>query len=76
MIVLIADPNLRHYADAEPRDEDALYRAAVAQRLLDERATLLKSLEARGVITLDVPAEQLTVALLDRYLQIKARGAL
>lgn len=76
MIVLLADPNLRRYADAEPRDEDALYRAAVAQRLLDERATLLKSLEARGVITLDVPAEQLTVALLDRYLQIKARGAL
>ncbi len=76
MIVLLADPNLRRYADAEPRDEDALYRAAVAQRLLDERATLLKSLEARGVITLDVPAERLTVALLDRYLQIKARGAL
>ena len=76
MIVLLADPNLRQYADAEPHDEDDLYRAAVAQRLLDERATLLKSLEAHGVITLDVTAEKLTVSLLDRYLQIKARGAL
>lgn len=76
MIVLLADPNLRRYAEAEPRDEDDLYRAAVAQRLLGERATLLKTLEARGVITLDVTADQLTVALLDRYLQIKARGAL
>lgn len=76
MVVLLMDPVLKRYADEEPKDEDGLYRMAVAQRLLDERVALLKTLEARGVITIDVPAERLTVSLLDRYLQLKARAAL
>jgi uncharacterized protein (DUF58 family) len=76
VLVLLMDPELKRYAEEEPADEDGLYRAAVAQRLLEERSALLKTLESRGVITIDVPAEQLTVSLLDRYLQVKGRGAL
>jgi hypothetical protein len=33
-------------------------------------------LRSRGVLTLDVPADQLSVALIERYLQIKARTLL
>lgn len=76
MLVLLADPAVRRYAEETPEDEEGLYRTAVAQRLIEERTALTATLEARGVIVIDVPASRLTVALLDRYLQVKARAAL
>ncbi len=76
VVVLLMDPTLRQYADQEPEDEDGLYRTAVAQRLLQERATLARLLETRGVVVIDVPAPSLSVALVDSYLRIKARAAL
>ena len=36
----------------------------------------IAALRARGVIVVDVPAHSLTVALLDAYLDVKARGLL
>jgi hypothetical protein len=44
--------------------------------LADERATSIAVLRARGIIVVDVPAPKLTVALIDAYLDIKARGQL
>ena len=47
-----------------------------AARYLDERAETLNTLERRGVITLDETAQQLPIALANRYLQIKRSGQL
>ena len=76
LVVLLRDPALGQYAHAEPHDVDDLYRAAVAQRLIEEREALVRTLEARGVVVVDVPAERLSVALLDTYLRVKSRAAL
>ena len=48
----------------------------MAERLLAERAAALSALRARGVATLDVPADRLSVAVIDRYLALKARQAI
>jgi uncharacterized protein (DUF58 family) len=48
----------------------------VAEQLLDERALTLESLRRRGILTLDVPANQLTIAVVNKYLELKARGKL
>jgi len=45
----------------------------VAETLLRERELRLEQLRRHGVLTLDVPADELSVALIDRYLEIKAR---
>jgi uncharacterized protein (DUF58 family) len=45
----------------------------VAERLLDQRHVTLDTLRLRGVLTLDVPADQLTVAVINKYLDLKAR---
>jgi uncharacterized protein (DUF58 family) len=57
-----------------PSDSAAVYERMVAEQLLDERAVALESLRRRGVLTLDVPANQLTIAVVNRYLELKARG--
>ena len=44
--------------------------------MLDERALIMESLRQRGVLTLDVPANQLTIAVVNKYLELKARARL
>ena len=74
VLVTVADPSLVGPATREPRDAQQLYEKAVAQRLLDERRQILAQLAHRGVVTLDLPADQLSARLVATYLELKARG--
>lgn len=51
-------------------------RAVTADDLLRERAVVLERVARMGVHCLDVPAGELSPALLNRYLAIKQRGLL
>ena len=57
-------------------DFDGALRFAAAEHYDRERTEILASLRAHGVITIDVPAGELAVALANRYLDIKAAGRL
>jgi uncharacterized protein (DUF58 family) len=61
---------------ATPHDAADAYRAAVAATLADERARAVAVLRDRGILVVDVPAAELTVALLDAYVEVKTRGLL
>ncbi len=74
LLVAISDPAVHQIAQVRPRDSASLYERAVAEQVLDERAVVLESLRQRGVMTLDVPANQLTIAVVNKYLELKARG--
>ena len=74
MCVLMNDAALASALENEPATPAEAYRTAVAMTLADERAEALAALRARGIIVVDVAAARLTVALLDAYLDVKARG--
>ncbi len=74
LLVAISDPTIVQIAQQLPRDSVGVYERAVAEQLVDERALILEKLRQRGVLTLDVPANQLTVAVVNKYLELKARG--
>ncbi|MBI4494921.1 MAG: DUF58 domain-containing protein [Chloroflexi bacterium] len=74
--VTIADPVLATAAARPASGSQAVYERAVAQRLLDERQQVLATLRQRGVVTLDVAAERLTPAVVNTYLELKARTRL
>lgn len=76
MCVLMNDGAIERALDTPPTTASGAYRTAVAMTLADERAKAIAILRARGIIVVDVPAEELTVALLDAYLDVKARGLL
>jgi uncharacterized protein (DUF58 family) len=59
-----------------PKRELDVYEASVAESLLADKAQALRMLQARGVLVLDVYPEELTVASVNRYLEVKARGRL
>jgi uncharacterized protein (DUF58 family) len=76
LLVVMNDPNITNLAAREPGNAQDVYERAVAEQLLDERRVILDTLNQAGVLTLDVPADKLSVAVIDKYLELKNRGAL
>jgi uncharacterized protein (DUF58 family) len=76
LVVTISDPDVHAAARQRPDDSAAVYRRAIAAQMLDERRIVLDTLRKRGVLTLDVPANQLSLAVINRYLELKGRTML
>lgn len=78
-LVLLASLREQSVEDAKTRPvrgfSDAL-KFVAADRYFAERREVLAELGARGVLTLDVPAQELAIGLANRYLDIKAAGRL
>jgi uncharacterized protein (DUF58 family) len=76
LCVVISDPNITALAAQPANSSAAVYQRTVAETLIDERRIVLDTLQRSGVLTLDVPADQLSVAVINRYLELKGRGAI
>ncbi len=76
LVVLMNDAAIARALRTNPRRADEAYRAAVAATLAEERARAVATLRGRGILVVDVPAAELTVALLDAYVDVKTRGLL
>lgn len=76
LVVTISDPDVVTAAKQVPTDSLSVYQKTAASQLLDERQIVLDSLRQQGVHTLDVPANQLSIAVINRYLSLKARTLL
>jgi uncharacterized protein (DUF58 family) len=76
LVVTISDPDIHAAAYQRPTDSLSVYQRAVAAQLLDERKLALDTLRRRGVLTLDVPANQLSWSVINRYLELKGKSQL
>ena len=73
MVVTISDPDIHQAASDRPVNSETAYLRMEAEILLEERRQALDTLRRRGVLTLDVPANRLSVSVINRYLELKAR---
>ena len=73
LLVTVSDPTVQRLARQPIADSTALYQRTVAEQLLAERQLTLDRLRQRGVQTLDIPADELSVAVINRYLALKER---
>ena len=71
LVVTIGDPDVAEAARGRPSDSLGAYQRAAAEDLLEERRLALETLERRGVPTVDVPANRLSLRVIERYLEIK-----
>lgn len=76
LVVTISDPEVHAAARQTPHDSLQVYQRATAAQILDERRVVLDTMRKRGVLTLDVPANQLSLAVINRYLELKGRTML
>lgn len=78
LLVVVAIQNEELLAAARPTGSGslALFRSAAAEELVREREEALSRMRQVGVSVLDVPPSRMAAAAVNRYLEIKARGAL
>ena len=72
--VTLTDSGIVELAEQGAKDSKSVYQKAIAERLLQEKHTMLEVLRRQGVITIDVPAHQLTMAVVNKYLELKAKS--
>lgn len=76
LVITQRNRDIERRARADARTESAVFGVAVAEDVLRDKAEALGVLAARGALVLDVDAEELSVAAVNRYLEVKARGRL
>jgi uncharacterized protein (DUF58 family) len=76
LCAFMSDAAIESALETAPVAVGDAYRTAVALDLREERRAAAGRLTRAGAIVVDVPARELTVALVDRYLRVKQRGLL
>ena len=74
--ILLRDHQLFDAADHAYTTEREMYRAAAAAEILTWRRQVLRDLEHKGVLALDLFPDDMTAPLVNQYLDIKARHLL
>ena len=72
--VTLTDSGIVELSDLKTTNSKSVYQKAIAERLLQEKHATLEILRRQGVITIDVPAHQLTMAVVNKYLELKAKS--
>lgn len=72
----VKDPALAHLLETPPPDPETAYQHAVASELLLEREAVKRRVARDGVTVIDVDADQLSLAAVNKYLEVKTRGSL
>ncbi|HEV8448104.1 MAG TPA: DUF58 domain-containing protein [Gemmatimonadaceae bacterium] len=78
LLVVVAIQNEALMVAAKPSTEGAtaLYRSAAAEELVRERDEALARMRGAGLVVLDVSPARMAATVVNRYLEIKARGQL
>lgn len=76
LCIALRDQALEDLVRARPQEADEAYRQAVGLELLEEREQLKALIARDGVQLVDAAPRELTIAAVNRYLEVKRRGLL
>ena len=76
VVVALRNDALVAAAAGGGRGPGAMYAAAAAEELLSARAEALERMRRSGVTVVDVSPRAMTAAVVNRYLELKSRGAI
>ncbi len=79
LVLVVALRNDALFEAAHPRSEGSsalLYENAAAEEVIQAREAVLERMRRAGVVVLDVSPMAMTAGVVNRYLELKSRGAL
>lgn len=76
LVIAVSDPSVTEIANVLPASGAEAFDSAVAEDLLQERRDILRRLRSKGALVLDVAPGELSAAVVNKYLEIKARNLL
>ncbi|MFC1587286.1 DUF58 domain-containing protein [Planctomycetota bacterium] len=74
LCIAVSDENLVRLRQSHPANSREAYEKVVALELLEEREEILLALSRMGVQVLDLPSQALTIATLNKYIELKSRA--
>jgi len=75
-VVIFRNTELDQLLSPPDKDTMDVYVKAITRKFIREKELIAKELESHGVLTILTPPEELSVSVMNKYLEIKARGML
>jgi uncharacterized protein (DUF58 family) len=73
LVATMSDPTLHEAAVRRPETDEELFERAAASSVLMDREMALAALRGGGAIVVERPAGELTVSVVNQYLELKER---
>ncbi len=73
VIVFFVDTELDKLLNDRPTEVEGIYIKTIAEQFVLEKKQMVKELESVGIHTILIPPSKLTVAVINKYLELKAR---
>lgn len=74
LLVFFEDAELAQYTAAQPTDTESYYRHVIARKLIYEKRLITHSLRQHGIHSVLTTPQALTIDVINKYLELKARG--
>ena len=76
VVVLFKNEELEQFATLSPKNQRQFYQAMISSKMLIEKEKMAKQLNAMGIQTILTKPEELSTAVINKYLTLKAKGLL
>lgn len=74
LVVFFENTELSHLLGSHPRNVEEIYTKTIAEKFSYDKKLIVKELNAYGIYTLLTPPGKLTINVINKYLEFKARG--
>jgi hypothetical protein len=75
-VVIFRNTEMDQLLSPPDRNTMDVYVKAITRKFIREKEQVAKELESHGVLTILTAPEELSVSVMNKYLEIKARGML
>lgn len=73
MVVFFENTELKALVKSRPKTTEEIYTKAIGENFVFEKKQIVKELEQNGIISILTTPENLTIATVNKYLELKAR---
>ena len=74
VVVFFQNTELKSLLENQPKNTEEVYHKTIAENFVLEKRRIAAELQSQGILTILTPPQLLTVNVLNRYIEIKARG--
>lgn len=76
VVVLFRNEELEQFSSLKPDNQRRFYQGVLASKMIIEKEKMAKQLNAMGIQTILTKPEELSTAVINKYLSLKAKGLL
>lgn len=76
LVVFFEDADLKAYIATPPKDTEAYYRHVIAEKFAFEKRLIVTTLKQHGIYSLLTTPENLSIGVINKYLEMKSRQLL